>query len=142
VNGVALIGDNGDDVVINSDSWDVDGAGVASGFTGFTSTGVLNFSGASSMRLREVANEATATCTTVNEVVVDTGEKKLYTCTATGPPGTWNSIPAANPQVSAVVDTSVTSATPSVGNFGTEIEILTPNRPTITPDNASQRVLI
>src|SRR5690606_16700271 len=131
-----------DDIFINSNDWDISSAGIGSGFTGFSSTGTINFSGSSSMRLREVANEATATCTTVNEVVVDTGEKKLYICTATGTPGTWNSIPAANPQVSAVVDTSVTSATPSVGNFGTEIEIMTPNRPTITPDNASQRVLI
>jgi len=43
-NGVANIGDNGDNVVINSNTWDVTGAGVLSGLTGITSSGTITFS--------------------------------------------------------------------------------------------------
>jgi len=39
-----------------------------------------------------VADEASATCTTVNELVLDTTEKKVYACTVAGSPGTWVNI--------------------------------------------------
>lgn len=89
LNGVANIGDGGDDVAINSNDWDVSSAGVGSGFTGFTSTGFVNFSGTAGFRIREVADEAAATCTTIKEVVLDTTENKIYICTVVGAPGTW-----------------------------------------------------
>lgn len=78
-----------DQVSISSSTWNISGAGVASGLTGLTSTGTVNFSGASSQRMREVASIASAVCTTVNEVALDTTTKAMYICTATGTPGTW-----------------------------------------------------
>lgn len=78
-----------DQVSISSSTWNISGAGVASGLTGITSTGTVNFSGASSERMREVASITAATCTTVNEVALDTTEKAIYICTAVGAPGTW-----------------------------------------------------
>ena len=45
-NGVVTLGDNGNNVTIDSDVWDVTAAGVASGLTGITSTGDVDFSGA------------------------------------------------------------------------------------------------
>lgn len=53
-----------------------------------TSGGVL-MQNASEFHIREEANEAAATCTTVGEIVLDTGEDRIYICTATGTPGTW-----------------------------------------------------
>jgi len=55
-------------------------------------TGNANFSGASEFHMREVADETTATCTTIDELVLDTAENTIYVCTATGSPGTWAAI--------------------------------------------------
>ncbi len=88
--GAGVVSITANDVVINSDTWDVSAAGVGSGFTGLTSTGVVNLSGTSSFRIREVADEAAAACTTVNEIVLDTTENVLYVCTTIGTPGTWS----------------------------------------------------
>src|SRR5690606_110424 len=88
INGVANIGDNGDAITVNSSSWDVSSAGVASGFTGFTSTGAVNLSGTSSLRIREGADEATAACTTVKEIFLDTTENRAYVCPVIGSAGT------------------------------------------------------
>lgn len=55
-------------------------------------SGNADFTNASEFHLREVANEATAACTTLNELVLDTGENRVYTCTATGTPGTWAAV--------------------------------------------------
>lgn len=52
-------------------------------------TGAVELQGSSEFHIREVANEAAATCTTVGEIVLDTGENRIYVCTATGSPGTW-----------------------------------------------------
>jgi hypothetical protein len=89
VNGTANIGDNGDAVAVDSNTWDVSTAGVASGFTGLTSTGTVNLSGTTSFRIREVAAIASATCTTINELALDTTANQIYKCTVTGNPGTW-----------------------------------------------------
>ncbi|MFA5773417.1 MAG: hypothetical protein WC908_01960, partial [Candidatus Paceibacterota bacterium] len=45
-NGIVTLGDNGDNVTIDSNVWDITGAGVASGLTGLASTGTIAFSGA------------------------------------------------------------------------------------------------
>ncbi len=56
-----------------------------------TTTGALEFANSSEFHIREVADEAAATCTTVNEVVLDTTENAIYVCTVVGAPGTWTS---------------------------------------------------
>ncbi len=43
--GATTIGNNSSTVAIDSTSWDISSAGVASGFTGLTSSGTINFSG-------------------------------------------------------------------------------------------------
>lgn len=46
-NGPVMLGDNGDKVEIDSDTWNVSDLGVASGLTGITSTGRVDFGAAS-----------------------------------------------------------------------------------------------
>ena len=60
-----------------------------SGTGGLNFSGAINFSSSSEYHTREVVDESTANCTTVNEVVLDTTEHRFYVCTATGNPGTW-----------------------------------------------------
>lgn len=87
--GTVSIGGGSDQVAVDSSTWDITGAGVASGLTGVTSTGTVNFSGTGQTRLREVASISAATCTTAGEVAVDTTSKVLYICTSPGSPGIW-----------------------------------------------------
>lgn len=99
--GAVSVGGGSNTVAINTTSWDVSSAGIGSGFTGFTSTGTVNFSGAGSFRIREVAgitNPGT-TCTTVGELIMDTTNDVLYTCT-NATTNAWTS-------TSAKVDTMV-----------------------------------
>lgn len=111
-------GDGIDSVSVNSATWDISAAGVASGLTGISSTGVVNFSGATSFRMREVANEAAANCATVNEVVLDTTEGKMYICTGTGEPGTWSStVPSASDFEAVYAADAGSNLTTSNGNF-------------------------
>jgi hypothetical protein len=56
---------------------------------GLSATGNVDFSLSSEFHIREVADEATAACTTIKEMVLDTTENKIYVCTAVGNPGTW-----------------------------------------------------
>ena len=44
-NGIVNLGDDGENVVIDSDTWNVTGAGVVSGLTGLRSSGTITFSG-------------------------------------------------------------------------------------------------
>lgn len=50
-NGIATIGDGGDTVAIDSSSWDISAAGVASGLTGITSSGNVDFSSATNITI-------------------------------------------------------------------------------------------
>jgi len=84
--GAVSVGGGSNTVAVDSTSWDISTAGVGSGFTGLTSTGTINFSGAGAFRLREVAgitNPGTA-CTTVGELIMDTVDQVLYSCTNAG----------------------------------------------------------
>lgn len=57
---------------------------------GFTATGVVDLSGATELMLRKAANpNATATCTALGEVIINTTSNRLEVCTAIGTPGTW-----------------------------------------------------
>jgi hypothetical protein len=96
------IGGGSGTVSIDTTSWDISSAGVGSGFTGFTSTGTVNFSGVGAFRMREVANIATAACATINELALDTTANQIYKCTATGTPGTWISTLGGNSSFEAV----------------------------------------
>ena len=62
-NGTVALG-NGNDVSINSNDWDIDSAGVASGFTGLTSSGTITFGGLSGSGTRVVYAGATGALTT------------------------------------------------------------------------------
>lgn len=59
---------------------------------GIAANGNIDFSSASEFHMREVADEFVTNCTTLNELVLDTTEQKIYVCTATGSPGTWSSL--------------------------------------------------
>jgi hypothetical protein len=86
--GNVTVGNSTGTVGITSNNWNVSTAGVASGLTGVTSTGAVNFSGSSAMRLRESANPNTsAACATLNEVIINTTSNSLMVCTTTGAAG-------------------------------------------------------
>lgn len=90
--GSVSIGGGSGTVAINSSSWDISTAGVASGFTGLTSTGTINFSGASAFRIRENTDPATnSACAAIGELILDTTDNEIQICTATGIAGaaTW-----------------------------------------------------
>lgn len=94
----------GTNVAIDSGNWDITSGGIATfvsvtadDITGndsiSTGTGaVVNFSNAASVRTREVADIATAACTAVGDIVLDTSTSRLYTCTVVGTPGTFKSL--------------------------------------------------
>jgi len=63
-----------------------------------TTTGGALFSGSSEFHIREVADETTAACTTVDEIVLDTTENRIYVCTAIGAPGTWTAADSSSSQ--------------------------------------------
>lgn len=69
-----------------------------------TVTGNANFSGSSQFHMREVADEAAATCTTLDELVLDTTENVIYVCTAVGAPGTWSAISSGDFAQSIVIE--------------------------------------
>jgi hypothetical protein len=108
------LGDSDDNVIIDSSTWDITATGVGSGFTGFTSDGIINFSGSSSFRMREVADEAFANCTYINELVLDTTENIIYVCITPGTPptGVWAPISSGStlPNLISVTVPNVVSA--------------------------------
>ncbi len=57
-----------------------------------TTTGALLFQSATEFHIREVADEAAAQCTTLDELVVDTNENAIYICTGVGNPGAWTTV--------------------------------------------------
>ena len=84
-------------VAVSTDVWDITGAGVASGFTGITSTGTINFSGSGAFRVREDPDPASnAACATLGELIYDTTDGVLQHCTGTGGAGgaTWENVGA------------------------------------------------
>jgi len=101
-NGNVNIGDNGDTVTISSTTWDITGPGVASGFTGITSTGAINFSGASSLSLASVAGPANPVACTEGDLVYNQSTNLTYICTVTGNPGTWTALAAGTQDFEAV----------------------------------------
>src|SRR5690606_30438767 len=99
VNGDATIGDGGDDIAIDTNDWDISSGGIASGFTGITSSGEVNFSTTNMLRIRESANPTTsAACTATNEIIMNTSSNRIEVCTAAGSAGsaTWVVPPAGN----------------------------------------------
>ncbi|MBD3360834.1 hypothetical protein GF366_03465 [Candidatus Peregrinibacteria bacterium] len=96
-NAGATIDMDASNVDISTSTWDITSAGVASGFTGLTSTGTVNFSGAGGFRIREDSDPATnAACATVGEIILDTTDNEIQVCTATGGAGaaTWTTVSA------------------------------------------------
>jgi len=80
-----------------------------------------------------------ATTSAGNTNVTDWHIEALVIDTATGGSGTGSN----NPSADSVTDTSVTSPTPGTNpTFGTEIELMNPTNPTISPDSTSTRMYI
>jgi len=80
VNGIATIGDGGDAVSVNSFSWDISVAGAMTGMSGITSTGGIDFSGASSFFVPQgVADPGTCA---VGQLFFNTTDNLLRACTA------------------------------------------------------------
>ena len=68
--GTLTIGDNGDNIAMDSNTWDISAAGVGSGFTGFTSTGVVDFGGADSLEAPNASGGTTVNA--AGEFTIDT----------------------------------------------------------------------
>jgi len=58
-NGIVTLGDNGENVTIDSNVWDITGAGAASGLTGLASTGTIAFSGGGTFSIDSSAFDVT-----------------------------------------------------------------------------------
>ncbi len=86
-NGAVTIGDGGNSVSIDSSGWDISSAGVASGLTGITSSGIVDFNGATSFRLQEATSDP-GTCTE-GQLYYNTASNKLRVCTAAD---TWEDV--------------------------------------------------
>ena len=81
------------------------------GTGGLDFDGNVNFTNASEFHMREVADEAAATCTTLDEVVLDTTENTIYVCTGVGAPGTWtNAASAAGTDLQGAYDADASGA--------------------------------
>lgn len=91
------IGDGTDSVAVNSGSWDISAAGVASGFTGITSTGTIDFSGASRFAMHQGAADP-GTCTE-GDLFYNTTSNATKTCTATN---TWTTLSSGSSDFEAV----------------------------------------
>ncbi|MDZ4217140.1 MAG: hypothetical protein U1C97_02365, partial [Candidatus Gracilibacteria bacterium] len=73
-NGVATLGDGGDTVAIDSSVWDISSAGVASGFTGFTSSGIIDFSVASQLRVPGTSEDSFVVNTDGDDATLQFGQ--------------------------------------------------------------------
>ena len=87
VNGNATIGDGGDTIAVNSSTWSVSGPGVASGLTGVTSTGTIDFTAATNFKTPQGAADP-GTCS-VGQQFYNTTGNQLKICTATN---TWTTL--------------------------------------------------
>ena len=138
-NGVVTIGDNGDAVTIDSNTWDVSSAGVASGLTGLTSTGTIDFSGATRMAMHQGAANP-ATCTE-GDLFYNTTDNYTYTCTAAN---TWTALGKRVPDMNYFKDTTadaVNSANDTT-NYWDEAAENGTQHPNITPSSTNSEVLI
>jgi len=86
--GAVSVGGGANTVAVNSTSWDISTAGVASGLTGITSTGNIVFTGATSFRPPQAAS-APGTCS-VGQIYYNTTTNDFWGCTTTN---TWTVIP-------------------------------------------------
>jgi len=81
---------------VTTNTFEVDHSTAITG--DLSATGQVNFSAAAGTRIREVADPATTSCANIGELVLNTTNKQIYTCTATGSPGTWSSTAGAGSQ--------------------------------------------
>lgn len=104
--GAVAIGGNANTVAVDSSSWDITSAGIALGFTGITSTGSINFIGATAFRIPQGAANP-ATCA-VGQEFYNTTTGTVVTCTTTN---TWTSSTTGTNYTSAYNTTTQTVAT-------------------------------
>jgi len=107
--GQVNVGGNANCVNVNSNTWDISCSGLATGFTGLTSTGNINFTGATSFRAPQAASDP-GTCN-VGQEYFNTTTNSLRLCVATN---TWSGVGAAGTQYVFAYDT--TTQTVAVAN--------------------------
>jgi trimeric autotransporter adhesin len=73
----------GDDVTVNSNTWDVTKEGVASGLTGLTSTGNVDLTGATYVRVPKAASGETCDAGAKGSIYFDTDDNSFYGCNGT-----------------------------------------------------------
>jgi len=87
--GAVAIGGGSNTVGIDSSVWDITTAGVASGFTGLTSTGNINLTGATSFHPPQAAS-APGTCS-VGQIYYNTTTNNFWDCETTN---VWSVLPS------------------------------------------------
>ena len=127
------LGGNLNTFAIDTSTWDISAAGAAAGFTGMTSTGTVDFSGASSFRLQEGAANP-GTCTK-GQLFFNTTTNYLQLCTATN---TWTPQGRRVPDMNNFVDTTADGLV-SYNNTTNYWDGTTPN---ITPIATSSEILV
>jgi hypothetical protein len=118
-NGPVNIGDGGDTVAVNSSTWDITGPGVVSGLTGITSTGAINFSGASSLSLASVAVTNPLTCAE-GDLVYNQTTNLTYICTAAN---TWTALASGTVDFEAVYGADADKSLSITDNLATGFAI-------------------
>jgi len=112
--GAVSIGGGSGTLAINTTSWDISSAGVATGFTGITSTGDVNFSQADSTRIQESTDPVTLVgCSFLGELILDTTDNEIQVCTATG----------SNAVAATLADQTVTYTAKTPGTSGNAITL-------------------
>ena len=130
--GTVSIGGNADQVAVDSSTWDISGAGLASGLTGITSTGNIVFTGATSFRMPQAAADP-GTCN-VGQTYFDTATATVKYCRVAN---TW--VPMGRGNANAFAMDSGTTAALAGGtvttNFATTFSVAP--KVVITPTTTS-----
>lgn len=131
-NGIFTIATGSNDFVVDSNDWNVTAAGALDA-SGMSSTGTIDFSGASSFRIHEGAADP-GTCTE-GQMFYNTTDNYLKLCTATN---TWTPQGRRVPDMNHFVDTTIDSIV-STNNTTNYWDGTIPN---ITPISANSEILV
>ena len=102
------IGDNGDNIVFDSNTWDISGAGIGSGFTGFTTTGSTSVA---DLAVTGGFRDGVSSIGTNGMVLQTTGTSTRWVATSTLGFGAGASITGIGPTGSIQTGTTITLAT-------------------------------
>src|SRR3989344_4565829 len=128
LNGIVNIGDNGENVVINSNVWDITGAGVVSGLTGISSSGTITLSDITASRFVVTDGSSNLAATALSSVLLNTLSDEVGTGVAVfGPSPTITTSLLTDSTPFGLIDSTATTI-----NFGSAATTLNINDGAVT----------